>query len=106
MWIRAHKGTEGNEKADALAKAGTLLPTTTAMVPLPAVHLKTLVIQEARSRWEDAWIRYGEARQTKQFYSQSSKLKAKKLLKLGRDREFLNLLICLTDTMILHIIQA
>ena len=54
---------------------------------------KELLEDFIRKEWDNRWTNYPLARQTKQFYSHQSKLKAKKLLKNSRGRvsKFVNI---------------
>ena len=88
VWTKAHIGTEGNEKADQLAKKGTELPNTTP-TPLPTTALKELLDKNLRKTWNIEWQTYDEARQSKIFIASHDKTKANHLLqwpkrKLGR----------------------
>ena len=51
VWTKAHVGTEGNEKADELAKAGTELDTIIE-TPAPLCDNKSLIDRRIRSLWQ------------------------------------------------------
>ena len=86
-WIKAHQGYLGNEKADDLAKAGSLQPN---LVPdLPAVPVATLKLQFKAifvEEWQDYWSKLPTCRQTKQWFPAIDKKKSFDALTLGRSR--------------------
>ena len=51
VWTKAHVGTEGNEKADLLAKEGTVKEDITD-VPLPTCETKNVIDRSVRSLWQ------------------------------------------------------
>ena len=51
VWTKAHIGTDGNEEADLLAKAGSRLTEITP-VPMPACEGKNIVDRSIRSLWQ------------------------------------------------------
>ena len=54
-WIRSHKGIQGNELADDLAKLGTLEDALPVSVPLPASYRKGQIDEYMYSQWKDEW---------------------------------------------------
>ena len=88
VWTKAHVGNAGNEKADQLAKAGTLLPNPLA-IPSPRSSLKNSLTQFFHTVWNREWVLYPDARQTKLYHPQRSPTQSRQLiqwarLKLGR----------------------
>ena len=83
VWIKAHVGHEGNERADELAKAGTLLPHY-APVALPKQATKAAINSAIDEIWNFQWSQYNDGRQSKQFYSQPNRTKAKYCYNLNR----------------------
>ena len=88
VWTKAHIGTTGNERADALAKEGTKLPHPLA-IPSPRTCVKASIRQLISTAWGNEWSRHTEARQTKLYHSNISKQTSAQLiqwsrLKLGR----------------------
>ena len=67
VWVRAHKGNTGNERADALAKAGAALPDVTSSAHIPRKAVKALVNSKLRECWNEQWQKYPHARQSKIF---------------------------------------
>ena len=83
MWTAAHVGTEGNEKADQLAKAGALKPDM-QQINVPNSQLKAEIDRCFRERWAHEWEKYKGARQTKFFYPGPDKKKAKEVMSFDR----------------------
>lgn len=84
-WVKAHVGTEGNEKADALAKEGTtlLMPSRVTVNPGSGLYKARSRLQ-LRRKWEEAWKNSTPYRQSKQFFPQLSEQNSEDLLKLSR----------------------
>ena len=88
VWTKAHVGFAGNEKADELAKAGTLLPNPLA-IPAPTASIKASLRDHFVHLWNREWTLCPKGRQTKLYHPQlhaptSNKLIKWSRLKLGR----------------------
>ena len=86
VWIPAHKGHEGNERADTLAKLGARSEDSNAAItvgkPLSTIKqdIKTAVYRD----WQKQWLDHNEAHHTKGFYIGPNSSKAKYVYKLAR----------------------
>ena len=69
QWIPAHRGIDGNEKADQLAKSGSnsLYIGPQPSYPIPYSRVKAEVNGEVRKESNSLWTNNGECRQTKMF---------------------------------------
>ena len=83
VWVPAHAGIFGNEKADELAKAAANDIYVHEM-PLPKTAVKGIVLTALREIWNDEWNTYPDARMTKYFFPRQCALKSKKICKLSR----------------------
>ena len=83
VWIKAHVGHQGNERADQLAKAGTVLPDVTR-VALPKQATKAAIKHAIDEIWSFQWTQYNDGRQSKQFYQLPDRTKAKYSYHLNR----------------------
>ncbi len=55
-WIRSHKGVQGNEAADCLAKVGSMDPDMEPVdVPLPDSFLKQKINDYMYTQWQNEW---------------------------------------------------
>ena len=84
VWIPAHKGHEGNERADMLAKWGarTFGPCEFTFTPTQSVkkHIKNSVYQLWRQEWQDQH----SANHARTFYGGPDPVKARYVFKLSR----------------------
>ena len=76
-------GTEGNEKADQLAKLGGLSQNLVD-TPTPKSFTFNRIYEAALERWTGDWIAYPHARQTKQFFLRPKPGISSNLMKLTR----------------------
>ena len=88
VWTKAHIGNPGNERADALAKAGSLLQQLLA-IPTPRASVRANVKDTILDMWAREWQAYAGACQTKIYHPQHDPTLSKALLqwprlKLGR----------------------
>ncbi len=54
-WVRSHRGIQGNELADGMAKLGILEDALPISVPLPASHRKCQIEEYMYSKWKEEW---------------------------------------------------
>jgi ribonuclease HI len=85
-WTKAHVGHEGNERADQLAKAGTLKITyaTEPIIPVPKAWIRNKIKNYINTEWTNRWRGTTEARQTKIFFPTPNAKTAQKLLSYDR----------------------
>ena len=86
VWIPAHKGHEGNERADDLAKEGTELEITSpgTTVGSPASEMKSEIRGAVYAKWTEEWHADKRFNHSKTFYGGPDKNKAKYVYKLAR----------------------
>ena len=94
VWIRAHVGHPGNERADCLAKSGTESDTVATWVKGPINSFKNRTNVAMVDDWDKEWKNCGIARMSKQFFSNANIQRADELIKLSRE----NLTLILTMT--------
>ena len=86
VWIPAHKGYIGNERADGLAKRGAL--TTDAQTALhtyiPAIHLKNKINKAAYDEWTTEWNAQNGVHHARSFYKGPDASKARFVYNLAR----------------------
>ena len=79
VWTKAHVGNPGNEEADKLAKAGTIMDNIID-VPFPACEAKNAVDRGIRKIWQRQWDAYPDARQSRIFHPKISKSLSKSVI--------------------------
>ena len=86
VWIPAHKGHIGNERADELAKAGAAStdPTRLLTTEKSSAVLRSEIREKVYRDWADEWTKYNCAHHSKGFYAGPNRQKAKFTLKLAR----------------------
>ena len=84
-WTRAHVGTEGNERADTLAKEGTkgsLNPEHIHKISMRTV--RTMITPNTRNKWCRRWQQDDPCRQTKVWWPKPAQRRTSELLKENR----------------------
>ena len=86
VWIPAHKGHFGNERADELAKFGTQIECASHAVTVgkPSSVMKSELNNHVLRDWSREWNDYGSAQHSKGFYLSPNPAKAKFVYKLAR----------------------
>jgi hypothetical protein len=83
VWTKAHIVTEGNERADKLAKeeaeSGTQIE-----VGLPMYEKKKEVDEYVVKQWNKEWEEYTEGRQSKLFIQEYNPARSKEVMRMGR----------------------
>ena len=83
VWVKAHQGNPGNEHADQLAKEGGHIELINH-VGLPRAQIKMAIHNGIREKWDQWWLRYPHARQTKFFYPGQNKKFGKEVMGFTR----------------------
>ena len=86
VWIPAHKGHEGNERADELAKRGSgeTDPEKKVMIGRPVAEMRSNLRNRVYEEWGREWKESRMANHTKSFYGAPNPGKAKYVYKLAR----------------------
>ena len=86
VWIPAHRGYAGNERADALAKLGAKSDNQAAYLPVgkPVALLKTEIRNISYQAWTKEWSQDPRFLHSKQFYGAPMPSKARYVYKLAR----------------------
>lgn len=87
VWTKAHIGTKGNERVDALAKEGSLRDSIVDSIRMPLSSLKKSFLHQ----WQLDWSTSKDAQETKKSVAGPDKRRAKLLLTLPKAKT--NLLI-------------
>jgi ribonuclease HI len=99
-WIQAHAGHPGNDRADALAKAGTTLANLGVQHHEPASHFNSKLLAKSNEQWQEKWAaKPDEYKHSKEFIQNVSQCATKfnKLLNKNTDRELVGILVqCIT----------
>jgi len=85
IWVRGHIGVAGNERADALAKKGALLPTDSiTSIPVPMVAVKNNIREKLFRTAERRWNDTGTCKTARAIWPSLNKSNTKYVLKLSR----------------------
>ena len=86
VWIPAHKGHKGNERADVLAKEGSgeQGPENQLRVLRPLATVKAQIRENIMKEWQGEWSRSSLANHSKSFLSGPNPPKARFVYKLAR----------------------
>ena len=86
VWIPAHKGYHGNERADELAKAGSKEtdPKKRIKIGRPQATVRSDIRSNLRKEWQKEWEGLKMANHSKSFYSGPCSNKARYVIKLAR----------------------
>jgi ribonuclease HI len=83
VWTKAHVGTEGNEEADKMAKAGAA-GESYSECGIPTVERKRRVLEYYTERWNTEWVDSKGANHSKRFIKQVDRPKSGSILNFGR----------------------
>ena len=95
VWIKAHVGHPGNERADFLAKRGTESEIIANWVKGPINSYKNRTKSTMLDEWDREWKSSGVARMSKQFFGEVNMQRADELIKLSRNN--LTLIVTMTS---------
>jgi ribonuclease HI len=86
-WLKAHVGTQGNERADTLAKEGSRMEVMEdgPKVRTPSCQQKRDILDEIHKRWTERWSLLNEARQSKIFWPAPDRIRSERLVKYSRE---------------------
>ena len=84
VWVKAHAGTVGNERADQLAKEGAQGEVVRGGVLIPMTEIKGIIREKYRRVWDGEWSDYKEAKHSKRFFKGQNKGLSKLITKKGR----------------------
>ena len=84
VWIKAHVGHPGNERADCLTKRGTESDINASWVKCPINSYRSRTDNEMVKEWNKEWLECGMARMSKQFYKSVDMVRFGELVKLSR----------------------
>ena len=86
VWIPAHKGHIGNERADVLAKRGSkeTSPERSLVVNAPKASLKMKLNEHIYKDWQTEWTNLKYANHSRSFYGGPNPGKARYVYKLAR----------------------
>ncbi|XP_073986260.1 uncharacterized protein [Rhodnius prolixus] len=68
LWVKAHCGVEGNERADMLAKEAALSTLPVSYARAPVSYLREIGRQAVYSGWEKRWYDTANGSATKQYF--------------------------------------
>lgn len=81
-WVKAHVGTEGNEKADTLAKEGAEMEPSALFRDEKTA--KNQIKRAMRKKWQEEWKRSPSCQQTKIWFKEGNSALSRGLLDLPR----------------------
>ena len=86
VWIPAHKGHQGNERADCLAKMGSEQDDSIRMVEIrkPICVVRSEVRNALLEEWTEEWTKQTGVHHARSFYGGPNPRKAKFVIKLAR----------------------
>ena len=86
VWIPAHRGHHGNERADTLAKFGATSIPAEQTIPTfkPSASIKREITNAVYNEWTTEWHAQEQAHHSKSFYSRPCQRKARFVYKLAR----------------------